>query len=103
MSAARAAAHAASASSGSAAAGMWSSAAGGDGRPDAGQQLHDAEAGDAVARVLGEPQQRQHVLDVRRFEKLQAAEFDEGNVAPGQLDFERTAVVRGAEQHRLLL
>ncbi len=72
-------------------------------RPDARQQLQDAEAGDAVARILDEAQQRQHVLDVGGVEKFQPAEFHERNVAAGQLDFERTAVVGGAEQHRLLL
>ena len=72
-------------------------------RPDAGQELQHAEAGDAVARVLDEAQQRQHVLDVRGVEELQPAELDERNVAAGQLDLERAAVVRGAEQHRLLL
>ena len=71
--------------------------------PMPGQKLQHAEAGDAVARVLGEAQQRQHVLDVGGIEKLEPAELDEGNVAPGQLDFELAAVVRGAEQHRLLL
>ena len=41
------------------------------------------------------------VLDVRRVEEFEAAEFHERDVAPGQLQFERRAVVRGAEQHRL--
>ena len=74
---------------------------GGNDRPDAGQQLDDAEAGDAIARVFGKAQQRQHVLDVRGFEEFQPAEFDERDVAAGQFDLERTAVVRGAEQHGL--
>ena len=39
-------------------------------------------------------QQRQHVLDMGGVQKLQAAELDEGNVAPGQLDFQRAAVAR---------
>ncbi len=38
---------------------------------------------------------------MRGVEKLEAAELDERNVAPGQLEFERGAVVGGAEQHRL--
>ena len=63
--------------------------------------MRDAEAGDAVARVRRETQQRQRVLDVRRVEKLQAAELDERNVAPRQLQLQRRRVVRGAEQHRL--
>ena len=61
-------------------------------RPDAGQQVEDAEAGDAVARILGEAQQRQHVLDVRRIEELQPAVLHERNVAPRELDLERTRV-----------
>jgi hypothetical protein len=43
-------------------------------RADAGQQLQHAEPGDAVARVLRPAQHRQHVLDVRRLEELQAAD-----------------------------
>ena len=72
-------------------------------RPRAGQQLNHAEAGKAVARVFRPAQERQQILDVRGFEKLQSAELDEGNVAPGQLHFERAAVVRSAEQDRLRL
>ena len=73
------------------------------GRPDARHELHQAEAGDAVARVLHEAQQREHVLDVRGVEEFQAAEFHEGDVAAGELDLERPAVMGGAEEHRLLL
>ena len=73
------------------------------GRADAGHQLQQPEAGDAVARVLDEAQQRQHVLDVGGVEEFQPAELDEGNVAAGQFDFQRAAVAGGAEQHRLLL
>src|SRR5271166_4491911 len=36
-------------------------------------------------------------------EEFEAAEFDEGDVAPGQFDLERTAVMGSAEQHGLLL
>ena len=64
------------------------------GRPDAGQQLQQAKAGDAVARVFDEAQQRQHVLDVRGIEELQAAELDERNVAAGELDLQRAAMAR---------
>ena len=71
--------------------------------PMPGHQLQHAEAGDAVARVFDQAQHRQHVLDVRGLEEFQPAEFHEGNVAPGQFDFQRRAVVRGAEQHRLRL
>ena len=50
-----------------------------------------------------EAQQSQHVLDMGAVEKFQAAELDEGNVAPGQFDLERAAVMGGAKQHGLLL
>ena len=73
------------------------------GRADAGQKLHQPEAGDPVARVLHKPQQGEHVLDVRGIEELEAAELHEGNVAAGQLHLERPAMMRGPEQHRLLL
>ena len=71
-------------------------------RPDARQKLQDAKAGHLVARVLHEAQQRQQILDVRGIEELEAAEFDEGDVAAGQLDLERAAVARRPEQHGLL-
>ncbi len=75
----------------------------GDARADARQQLQHAEACDAVTRVLGPAQQRQHVLHMRRIEELQPAELDERDVAPRQLDLERPRMRRGAEQHRLVL
>ena len=71
--------------------------------PHARQQLHDAKAGDPVARVFDETQQPQQILDVRGVEELQAAEFHEGDVAPGQLDFECCAMVRCPEENGLLL
>ena len=61
-------------------------------RPDAGNQLRDAEARHAPARVLRQAQHRQQVLHVRGLEKLEAAVLDEGDVAPRQLEFERRAV-----------
>ena len=57
--------------------------------PMPGRSCSTRKPGDAVARVLGEAQQRQHVLDVRGVEEFQPAELDEGNVAPRQLDLER--------------
>jgi hypothetical protein len=71
--------------------------------PGPGQQLQDPEPRDAVPRVLDETQNRQQIFDVGGFQEFEAAELDEWDVAPGQLDFERAAVVRRAEQHRLLL
>ena len=71
--------------------------------PMPGQQLQHAEAGDAVARIFGEAQHGQHILDMGGVEEFQAAELDERDVAAGELDLQRPAVVRGAEQHRLRL
>ena len=71
-------------------------------RADAGKELHETKAGDAVARVLNEAKQRQHVLHVRTIEELEAAELHERNVAADEFDFERAAMVGGAEQHGLL-
>jgi hypothetical protein len=45
------------------------------GRTDAMQQLEDSERGDDVPRILDPAQNAQHVLDVRRFEELQATVF----------------------------
>ena len=70
---------------------------------DPGHQLQHPEAGHPVARVLGEAQDREQVLDVRRLEELQPAELDVGDVAPGELQLELGAVVRGPEQHGLAL
>ncbi len=71
--------------------------------PTPGRSCIRRKPADPVARVLGEAQQRQHVLDVRAVEEFEAAELDERNVAAGELDFERAAVMRRAEQHGLLL
>ena len=73
------------------------------GRPDAGQQLHQPEAGDAITRIFDEAQQRQHVLDMGGVEKFEAAEFDERDIPARQFDLERAAMRRGAEQHGLFL
>ena len=72
-------------------------------RPDPRQELQDPEARQPVARVLGEAQQREQVLDVCGLEELQAAELHERDVAPGELELERTAVVGGAKEDRLRL
>ena len=70
---------------------------------DAWQQVHHAETGDAVTRILDEPQQRKDVLHMRGVEKLQTAEFHERNVATGEFDLQRATVRGCAEKHRLLL
>ena len=72
-------------------------------RTDARHELQEAEAGDAVARVFGKAQQRQQILDVRGVEELQTTELHKGNVALGELDLERARMMRGAEQHGLVL
>ncbi len=65
--------------------------------------MHQPKSRDAVARVLDKAQHRQHVLDMRGIEKFETAELDEGDIAPGQLDLQRAAVMRRPEQHGLLL
>ncbi len=40
---------------------------------------------------------------MRGFEEFEAAEFHEGDVAAGQFDLQRAAMVRGPEQHCLVL
>ncbi len=67
------------------------------------KELHQPEAGNAIARVLGKAKGGQHILDMGAIEKLQSAEFDEGNVAAGKFHLQRSAVMRGAEKHGLLL
>ena len=52
------------------------------GRTDAFQQLQDSKPGDAINRVLGPPQDGQHVLHMRRFDEFKATKLDEGDVPP---------------------
>src|SRR5262249_58988220 len=66
-----------------------------------GQKLDDTETGDTVKRVFGPAQKRKHVFDVCSLEKLQATEFHERDVAPGQFYFKWAAVMGGAEQNSL--
>jgi heavy metal translocating P-type ATPase/RND family efflux transporter MFP subunit len=73
------------------------------GMADAGQDLQNAKAGDAIARILREAQQSEKILHVGAVEEFQPAEFDERNVAAGELQLQHGAVMRGAEQRRLLL
>ena len=69
----------------------------------AGHQLHDPKASHAAARVLRKAQDRQQVLDVRRFQKLQTAKFHKGNLTPHQFKLQRRAVRGRSEQYRLRL
>ena len=73
------------------------------GRPDAVGQLQHAEPAHLVERVLQHAQQRERVLHVRRLQELQPAVLHERDVAARQLHLQQVAVVRRAEQHRLLL
>ena len=88
---------------GSAASAMWSSTRCAVAGPTPGSSCSTRKPATRSRGFSAEPQQRQHVLDVGGVEELQSAELDERDVAARQFDFERTAVVRGAEQHRLLL
>jgi hypothetical protein len=63
--------------------------------------LQDAEGGDAVARVVRPAQQREHILHVSGFEKLQAAVLHVRNVAAEQFELEHVRVMRIARQHSL--
>ena len=65
------------------------------------QELENAEPGNAIGRVLDNPEHTQDVFDVSCLQKSQAAELHEWDVAPGELDFEFGTVMRGAEQNRL--
>src|SRR5690349_1288084 len=73
------------------------------GRSHTRQQLQEPETRDPVAWVLGEAQQGEQIFDMRGVEELQPTEFHERDVPPGQLDLQRTAVVRRPEENRLLL
>ena len=67
-----------------------------------GNQHQNPHAAHDVARVLGQPQEAEQVFDVGRLDELEPAVLVERDVAAGKLDFERHAVVRRPEQHRLL-
>ena len=68
---------------------------------DAGEHGEHARAGDGVSRIFRQPQERQKVLHVGRFDELQSAVLVKRNVSARQLDFEREAVMRRTEKHRL--
>ena len=70
---------------------------------DARKEARGAEARHPVARIVGPPQHRQRVLDVRRFQELESAVLHERNVAPGELELQLRAVAPAPEQHRLRL
>src|SRR5438046_2973147 len=66
---------------------------------DTGNKMHPPKAGDTIARVLDETQQRQYVLDMSGIEKLQTTKLDKWDVAAGQLEFQRSAMARCPEQY----
>jgi hypothetical protein len=64
--------------------------------------LQDPETGNAIARIVDPAQQRQQILHVRGFQKLQAAVLHIWNVPSQQLQLEHIAVMRGAHEHSLI-
>ena len=71
--------------------------------PDPRHQLQHAKTRHRVARIVGPAQHRHHVLDMRRFQKLEPAVFHEGDVFLRQFDLEHVAVMRAAEQDGMAL
>ena len=71
-------------------------------RPHAWHELQEPKPRHPIARVLREAQHGQHVFDVSAIEEFQAAELDEGNVAPCELDLKMAAVAGRPEKNRLL-
>jgi len=69
------------------------------GRCRAGSAPH--ETGNAITQIVLPAQHGDHILVMSGLEEFETAEFDEWNVAAGQLDFERRAVARRSEQDRL--
>ena len=72
-------------------------------RANPGQKLQAAKGGDGVARILRPAQDAEDILDMRSFEETEATVLDEGDVPARELDFQRVAVVGGAEEHGLPL
>ena len=56
-----------------------------------------------VARVFRPAEHGNNVLDVAGFQELEAAELDEGNIPPDELDLELARVVRCAEEDGLVV
>ncbi len=70
---------------------------------DAVVQPQQPVPGDFVEPVVQQPDGGHEVLDVRGLEELQPTELDERDVAGGELDLEKIAVVRRPHQDRLVL
>src|ERR1700760_4100911 len=73
------------------------------GRPAPGEKVHQAEASDLIAWVLGETQDRDQVLHVCAVKELEPAKLHEWDIAAGELEFQRSAMAGSAEEHGLLL
>ena len=69
---------------------------------DAGHQHENAVPAHLVARILEHAQEREHVLDVRGLEELEAAPLLERDLAVRELDLEVGRHVGGAHEHRHL-
>src|SRR5262249_25548102 len=71
-------------------------------RSDSVEELEDPEPRRLVGRVLRDPQEREHVLHVRRVEEAQASELSERDPPPSELDLEQVGVMGRPEKHGLL-
>ena len=70
---------------------------------DAVQQLQETEPRDHVTRVVGEAKRRKHVLDMRRLDETQPPVLDVRNASRPELELEERRMVRGTDEHRLLM
>src|ERR1700722_10719120 len=61
-------------------------------RAHAGQELHNPERGDGIARIVRPAQHREEILDMRRLEKFEAAVFHVRNAAPRKFHLQDVAV-----------
>src|SRR6266446_10383993 len=64
-----------------------------------GQELQHPKPRHVVSRVLRPPQHAEHVLHMRRLQKLEAAVLHERDVALAELDFEEIGVVGRTHQN----
>ncbi len=65
-------------------------------------QAQQPVPGEVVGGIGQDPGGREVVLDVRGVGEPQPAEFDVRDLAGVELDFQEVAVMRGADQHRLI-
>src|SRR5689334_605641 len=66
-------------------------------------ELQQAKGAGHIARVLRQSQVRQRVFYVRRFEELQSAVLDEGDISTRKLDLQRIRMMSRSKQNRLFL